>query len=83
MSRIIPKQGRANATKAKIMRVGHDVVQRDGRDNFSTTTITQEAGVSAGIFYRYWSSGADFLRELYPAMIEGLGAPRFPDEVQS
>lgn len=72
MTRSIPVQRRAKGTRDKLTRAALNVIQREGRDGFTTAQIATEAGVSIGTLYRYYSDRVDVLNDLYPDRVEGL-----------
>lgn len=60
----VPKTGRGEATRRKILDAAKREIGRRGFAEASVATITAEAGVAQGTFYIYFRSKEDVMREL-------------------
>ncbi len=60
-----PKQKRAIEKKEKIIKIGFDLICKNGYHNINTAEIAKEADVSTGIVYQYF-------KDKYDILIEGL-----------
>ena len=58
-----PKQKRAIEKKEKIIKVGFDLISKNGYHNTNTAEIAKEASVSTGILYQYFNDKYDILLE--------------------
>src|SRR3546814_1560265 len=60
----LPKTGRGEITRCKILDAAKREIGRRGFAEASVSTITAEAGVAQGTFYIYFRSKEDVMREL-------------------
>lgn len=74
MTRIEPTQQRATATRDTLINHALSLVLRNGVENVTTSDITKAAGVSVGVFYRYFENMGDVLWEF--GLAEGQGVSR-------
>lgn len=56
--------GRAASTRAHLLSVASDIVERDGAATVTTTLLAVRARVSVGTVYRYFESAEDVLDDL-------------------
>jgi DNA-directed RNA polymerase specialized sigma24 family protein len=61
-----PKQARSKSTIGSLEAAARTVINRSGRDRFTTAEIAEEAGVSIGTLYRYFSDRSDVLDRIWP-----------------
>src|SRR3546814_10577911 len=60
----LPKTGRGEMTRRKILDAAQREIGRRGFAEASVATITAEAGVAQGTFYIYFRSKEEIMREL-------------------
>src|SRR3546814_15306631 len=60
----LPKTGRGEITRRKILDAAKREIGRRGFAEASVSTITAEAGVAQGTFYIYFRSKEDVMRQL-------------------
>lgn len=53
--RKVPQQERSRLMVARLVEAGRQVLHRDGYEGFTTNRVAQEAGVSPGSLYQYFS----------------------------
>lgn len=71
-----PQQPRAKRQLKNIADAAIRVIEKEGRDYFTTGQVASAAGVSIGLIYRYFADRGALLRWLYPDAVQGLGEPR-------
>lgn len=65
--------GRRAANRAAIVDAARRCFARDGFHNTSMPDLVAEAGISAGAFYRYFSSKDELIREIAREAFAGIG----------
>lgn len=63
---LTPRQDRTVRTVRSMLIVADQMIDRDGFDRFTSADIARAAGVSIGIFYRYFADRVAVLDALYP-----------------
>ncbi|MEM8558527.1 MAG: TetR/AcrR family transcriptional regulator [Bacteroidota bacterium] len=70
-----PQQARSSVTVAAIIEAAAQVLERDGYDALTTTSVAERAGVSVGTLYQYFPDKA--------AVVAGLVEARLGAETQA
>lgn len=67
-----PRQARAVRTVRSMLVAADQMIEADGFDRFTSADVASAAGVSIGIFYRYFRDRVAVLDALYPDRYELL-----------
>jgi len=62
-----PVQSRSREKKSRIVQCARELINEQGYDAITTNTIAQQAGVSIGTLYAYFSNKKDILMEVVAA----------------
>lgn len=63
--RAFPKQNRSQQTRRRLIRAAEKLFSKKGVDETTTNEISKKAGVSVGIFYKYFRDKRDIFLEVY------------------
>jgi len=69
---LVPRQARAVRTVRSMLVAADQMIDADGFDRFTSADVAAAAGVSIGIFYRYFRDRVAVLDALYPDRYELL-----------
>lgn len=69
---LTPRQARAVRTVRSMLVAADQMIQAEGFDRFTSADVASAAGVSIGIFYRYFRDRVAVLDALYPDRYELL-----------
>ena len=64
--RHVPKRARSRATLERLVLASTRVLEKEGRDQFTTAQVDLLAGVSIGSLYRYFSDWTAILDHIWP-----------------
>ena len=79
-SRRVPRQARAQARVALILKTTREIVLLEGTDAVNTRAIAQHAGIPVGSVYQYFKNREELLRSLYTSAYQDVVGVSF-DEV--